>query len=151
MKKITLFILMLIPLFGLSGCNNDDSIPNVTVTVNLNNVADYQGNLYAVANDTISIEGIYIEGNNNKNAMISNVDYGWDNRYIGRNPFYPFGTKLIVNNPGNHLLSMRFDIAQVDKSLSVASMNLPVIVVDSPDSLPDNATLGDVSISYLIH
>lgn len=151
MKKIAIFLMMLLPMLAMVSCDDKDSIPNVTVTVDLNNVVDYQGNLYAVMNDTLSVTAVDIQGNNNKKALIAGVDYGWDYRFVGTNPFYPFGVNLMMLNPGNHLLSMKFEIAQVDKSISVASIQIPIKVVESVDSLPAGTSLGATSLSYIIN
>lgn len=140
MKKL-LYLLLLLPLGLLASCDDHDDMPDVTVTVSMSNVSQYDGITYVVQGDTINVNGITVQPVTGGNAALTAVEYFLDNVYIGYSPVAPFSAKILTAElrPGDHLLQMQTAILQVDKSIANAYLSYPLRVVESADDLPDNA------------
>ena len=149
MKKL-LYLLLLLPLGFLASCSDDDDLPAVEVTVNIDNAVDSNGHLYIVSGEPLTVQSINVESLNGKATGISGVNYVLDHVGLGYNIVSPFGAQI---NPaylpvGNHLFTLSFDVLQVDKSIAYAQLSTIVTVVESAEDLPDGATPGTVTLHY---
>ena len=137
MKKL-LYLLLLLPLGFLASCSDDDDLPAVEVTVNIDNAVP------------LTVQSINVESLNGKATGISGVNYVLDHVGLGYNIVSPFGAQI---NPaylpvGNHLFTLSFDVLQVDKSIAYAQLSTIVTVVESAEDLPDGATPETVTLHY---
>lgn len=152
MKKL-LYLLLLLPLGFLASCSDDDDMPSVDITVNIDNAVDANGRLYIVSGQPLTVTGITAEGLGGKAAGISGVNYALDHVGMGYTIISPFaGSIAAAYLPvGNHLFTLAFDVLQVDKSIAYAQLSTIVTVVESETDLPDDATPGPVAIRYRLN
>lgn len=155
MKKL-LYLLLLLPVAFLTGCNDDNDVPEADLTITVQNaVKGSDNNIYTVAGtEYFGIKSITVRGTNGNNTAISGVIYNLDYRFRFANIVEPFTLDL---NPallplGNHLLRCNFDILQVDKSIFSAAVDIPFTVVQNLSQVPgyDESTtlLGDITMTY---
>ena len=140
-KKILLALAVAVPAVAFTSCNDDDDLPNVDFNVAVSGGTVVDGTIYTVAGDTLSIDGIKVVNNENKNAIITYASYYWDYRFIGTNPVEPFGYEIYISNetePGKHLLEIYTPVYAVDKEPAFAVLAYPVVVVENATELPDN-------------
>lgn len=149
MKKL-LYLLLLLPLGFFTSCSDDDDMPTVDITVNIDNAVDANGKVYIVAGEDLTVSGIDVASLNGKAAGISGVNYFLDHVGYDYTIVQPFGTTIDAAYlpEGNHLLTLSFDVLQVDKSIAYAQLSTVVTVVASADDLPDGAVPGQVALTY---
>ena len=151
MKKL-LYLLLLLPLGFMVSCSSEDDLPDVDIAVSFDNVVSAENTLYVVQGDTLKVKGVAVRGNDNKNAIITNVSYMWDGLLVTWNPIAPFGVNIMMDfpKPGRHVLSIYMDIAQEDKSLAYGILEYKVTVVGDSTELPAGPMPGPyTSISYM--
>lgn len=146
-----LLALLTIPTLFIS-CSDKNDIPDVDITITINNVVDYQGKLYIIQGDTLDINSIDIKGNEGKNAIITEATYAWDYHPLGTNIVPPYGLRILTNNAatGAHLITISFTIVQKNKPVSYAGLNYDVIIVPDAASLPEGTQPGHAIINYTI-
>ncbi|MDE7468157.1 MAG: hypothetical protein K2M61_07365 [Muribaculaceae bacterium] len=146
-KKFLLALAVAVPAVAFTSCSDDDDLPDVNFDVAISGGTVVDGTIYTVAGDTLTIDGIKVVNNENKNAIISYANYYWDYRYIGQNPVEPFGYQIYISEatvPGKHILEIYTPVFAVDKEPAFAVLAYPVVVVDDEADLPDGgvATLN---------
>lgn len=151
MKKL-FYLLFLLPLSLMVSCNSDDDLPDVNIQVKFSNVVYTNNRVYVVQGDTLKVDGVYIQGNGGKTAVISSISYIWNNFRVAWSPLAPFNMDFVTDytQPKNYLLTLNMDIAQVDKTLSYAVIDYPVTVVADAADLPDGQTPGDYTSNITI-
>ncbi|MDE7438457.1 MAG: hypothetical protein K2M93_08230 [Muribaculaceae bacterium] len=149
MKKL-LYLLLLLPLGFFASCSDDKDLPSVDITVNIENAVDANGKIYIVEGEPLTVAGIDVKSLNGKASGISGVNYVLDHVGIGYNIVQPFGGTISANllPAGNHLLTLAFDVLQVDKSIAYAQLSTVVTVVPAVEDLPEGSTLGNVALTY---
>lgn len=149
MKKL-LYLLLMLPLGFFASCSDDNDLPSVDITVNIENAVDANGKVYIVEGEPLTVTGIDVKSLNGKASGISGVKYVLDHVGMGYTIVQPFGGSIdsAYLPVGNHLLTLAFDVLQVDKSIAYAQLSTVVEVVASPDDLPDGSTLGNVALTY---
>ncbi len=152
MKKL-LYLLLLLPLSFLASCHDDDDMPSVDITVNIDNAVDADGKIYIVSGEPLTVAGITAEGLGGKAAGISGVNYILDHVGMGYTIVSPFGGSIssAYLPVGNHLFTLAFDVLQVDKSIAYAQLSTIVTVVASEEDLPDGSTPGTVALTYRLN
>lgn len=146
--KNFLYLLMALPvLFGLSSCSDDDdnSLPEVNLSVSYSGATNVDGVLYVVEGDTFTIDGITVtpvEGT--KAATLGATTYYWDYAPVATTIIEPFGMQLNTTGipEGNHLLQIRSSVYQVDKSVATAYMAYKVTIVGAADDIPQPSGSG---------
>lgn len=138
--------------FGLFSCSDKNDLPNVDITVNMDNVVYDNGNVYVVAGDTLKVNSVAVKSNTDKNAGLTSVNYVFDYRLIGSSILPPYGMNIIMEGlpAGGHLLNMNFEILQVDKSIAQAGLEYRVVVVNDSTELPGGAVPGPVALDYTL-
>lgn len=149
MKKL-LYLLLLLPLGFFASCSDEKDLPSVDITVNIENAVDANGKIYIVEGEPLTVAGIDVESLNGKAAGLNGVNYVLDHIGIGYTIVQPFGGTVSADllPVGNHLLTLAFDVLQVDKSIAYAQLSTVVTVVPTVDDLPDGTTLGNVALTY---
>lgn len=144
MKKVKFLAMMLAVLpimaFALSSCTDDDDLPDVNISLEVEDGVVSDGVIYVVQADTIDIAGIKVVNNEaNKGALVTNVNYYWDGYFYAPSVFYPFGM-VFPTSPnttlGNHSIDVTCTVLAADKSISTATLSFPVRVVASEADLP---------------
>lgn len=144
MKKWKIYAAMLAVLpmmaFIFSSCTDDDDLPDVNISLQVEDGLVSDGVIYVVQGDTIDIAGIKVVNNDaNKGAAVTNVNYYWDGYFYAPSVFYPFGMTFATSENttlGNHSIDITCTVLAVDKSISTATLSFPVKVVASADDLP---------------
>jgi len=152
MKKLLLFLLLL-PLGFLGSCSDDDDkIPDCDISVVFENVAVVDGTMYVTQDTNFGVQSMSAEGTNGKKTAIANVTFGIDYRPIGIVNIDPFNGVFNTSSllPGNHVLTIAFDILQVGKSVFESSVSYKFTVVASAEDIPDGATLGTYTDTFNI-
>ncbi len=152
MKKL-LYLLLLLPLGFMTSCSDEDDMPSVDVTVTIDNAVDANGKIYIVEGEPLTVEGITAQGLGGKPAGITGVSYVLDHVGIGYTIVAPFGGTIDAAYlpAGEHLLTLSFDVLQLDKSIAYARLSTYVTVVPSAEDLPDGTTPGQVSLTYTLN
>ncbi|MDE6340054.1 MAG: hypothetical protein K2K97_09775 [Muribaculaceae bacterium] len=149
MKKL-LYLLLLLPLGFFASCSDDNDLPSVDITVNIDNAVDANGKVYIVEGEDLTVSGIDVQSLNGKASGISGVKYFLDHSPVGFTMVQPFGGSIgsAYLPEGNHLLTLAFDVLQVDKSIAYAQLSTIVTVVPTAEDLPEGTVPGVVSLTY---
>lgn len=139
MKKLYYFLLLALPMFFVTSCDDDDSLPEVNITLDISGGVNVDKTLYVVAGDTLNIDGIVVTNlEKDKSAIITEAAYSWDYGpvFLSVNP--PYGASFVTNESliGNHLIQIQCPLYAVDKSPAVIHMSCKVTVVASADDIP---------------
>lgn len=143
MKKL-LYLLLALPMMGLiTSCDDNDDLPPVDITVDIDGATRVGNVLYVVQGDTINVESISMVDNTAKGAVIGSAVYYWDYYRVGGTIEKPYGMSFSTNGvaDGMHLLQMRISIYAVDYSPCIGYVSYNVAVVPSIDDIPTN---GDI-------
>lgn len=146
MKKLFYLLLLALPVIGMNSCDDDDDVPNVSLSATIDGATRVDNTLYVVSGDTIDIESINLIDNTKKGAVIGSASYFWDYYRLGGTIVAPYGMDIDTKGvpAGNHLLQIRVSIYAVDYSPCVGYMEYPVKIVASENDIP---TEGDIEPS----
>lgn len=150
MKKLYYFLLVAMPMLFMVSCDDDNSLPDVDVSVKISGAVNVEGILYAVQGDTIKIESInVVNREEGKSAIITSASYYWDYRYEGVSVIPPYGAKFNTENVavGPHLLQVESPLFAVDKSAAILFFAYKVIVVENADDIP----VGQQMTEFIVH
>lgn len=152
MKKLLYLFLALPFAMMVASCNNDDNLPNVTVTMDFGNAAVQDGTIYVAETDTLLINSIVTKPvDSNQTATLANVRFYWNyvpTPYLSWSPLpleIPIA-QMPLSESGNNLLQLDATLLETDKSIAYANIAIPVKVVASVDSLPSGLTPGDATL-----
>ncbi len=152
MKKL-LYLLLILPFaLAVTSCNDDDNLPNVTVTMDFSNAATVDGTLYVAQTDTLMLNSIVTKAvDSNQSAVLANVKYYWN--YIPAPSLtwsnFPLEIPIAdmpLRESGNNLLQMDATLLETDKSMAYANIVVPVKVVPTVEDMPDGLQPGDVQL-----
>lgn len=149
MKKL-IYLILLLPAMLLAGCNDENDLPDVNLTITFDNAVVDGSVIYVVKDTPLEILSISASGNGSK-ALVTSATYYWDNFRVGWSPLAPFSATFgpTYTTEGNHLLGLSMEIAQEGKSLGFAAVTYNVKAVDSEEDLPDGTTPGNVTVSHM--
>lgn len=148
MKKL-FYLLLALPLLALGSCHDEDDIPDVNVSITLDNVVVKGNVIYTVQETPLDITSISVEGVGSR-ALVTSVTYFWDGIRIGWNPLAPFSATIPGNavSEGNHVLGISMEVAQEGKPLGFCATTYNVKAVAGTDDLPEGLAPGTVTITY---
>ncbi|MCM1152532.1 MAG: hypothetical protein NC328_02615 [Muribaculum sp.] len=140
-QKVLLMMMALTGLFALSACSDDNDLPDVNITVQMQEVSEYNGIIYVVQGKEFQVNSITVTSLNGKNSALTTVEYYMDHYLTAVTNVSPYTCTFNTNSlpVGNHLLQMRSNVLQVDKSLATVWLNYYVTVVASEKDLPEGA------------
>lgn len=150
MKKL-FYLLLLLPLGFLASCHDGDKdLPDVTIKVELDNVAPANSEYYLVKGDTLVVDGVSIASNTNKNAAISYVRYYWNFLPIGGSIIAPYSAVFVPSayRPDYNVLSLYIDVLQEGKPLSYSMIDIKINMVDSVGAIPGGVQPGKCVLEY---
>lgn len=142
MKKTFLLLMMaILSVAVFNSCSDDNDLPDVNISVQMQNVSELDGIIYVVQGNEFRINSINVTSLNDKASSLTTVEYYWDYalQYVTNVAPYTFSMNSTVLPVGNHLLQMRSNVLQVDKSIATVWLNYKVVVVASVDDLPEGA------------
>ena len=148
MKKFYYFLLMALPILFFASCDDDTSLPEVDVSIQIDGGVRVDGMIYVVQGDTLSVESINIVNREQgKNALITSATYSWDYRYVGVSVTPPFGAEFVTDDMplGEHLLQIECPLFAVDKSPANLYMAYKVMIVESSEDIPE----GEATTEFL--
>lgn len=150
MKKIFYILFCALPVLAFTSCDDDDNdMPDVDISITVDDAVIDNGRIYAVAGTDFEVEAIKIVNNEQgKAAIIPYANYYFDYRYIGQSVIEPYGYKIYIPEniePGNHVLEITMPVYAVDKSPAFAALAYEVVVVESEDDLPETGTTATIS------
>lgn len=151
MKKLFYMLMALMP-FGLFSCSDSNDLPDVDLAVSMDNVVYNNGNVYVVQGDTLKINEVKVTGKGST-AGLNGVNYVFDYQPVGYSIMKPYGINILTEDipAGKHLMSMNFEILQVDKSITMAGLEYDVIVVNDSSELPEGTIPGPVNLDYTLN
>lgn len=150
MKKLYYFLLMALPVLFFASCDDDNNLPDVKVSIQVDGGVSVNDILYVVQGDTLKVEDIkVINQEEGKNAMITSASYSWDYMFLGVSVTPPFGVKIPTDNvqPGKHLLQIECPLFAVDKSPANLYMAYKVYVVESVDDIPSGEAVTEFTVN----
>lgn len=142
-------------LAGLTSCSNDDDLPNVTVSVDYAGAVGNPdtGHLYIVAGNSLDIDAFTatpaLDGG--KKVTVGAVAYYWNYQLLGTVIAPPFAFAIDTKGlePGDYMLQLQATVYQVDCSVGLVYVAMPVTVVateaDLPADLPADASYTPVA------
>ena len=141
MKKL-FYLLFLLPLAFFASCSDDDDLAQVDFSVTLSGVSQVDSKFYTVVGDTVSVDGVSVKSLTDKAATVTGVRYHLDGYPIWASieeaKFnFSFTTKDM--KPGTHTFTVTSTVLQVDKSITSAVVNIPLVVVEDEEKLPEGA------------
>lgn len=141
MKKL-FYLLFVLPLAFFASCNDDDDLAQVDFEVTLSGVTQVNDNFYTVAGNTVNIDGVSVKSLTDKAATVTGVRYYLDGFPIWAsveegNFSFAFTTEGM--EAGSHNLAITATVLQVDKSITSAALNIPIVVVENAEDLPSGA------------
>ncbi|MDE5556059.1 MAG: hypothetical protein K2J10_12880 [Muribaculaceae bacterium] len=139
MKKLYYFLLLALPVMMFASCDDDNSLPSVDVSIQLDGGVSVNDIIYVVQGDTLSVESInVVNKEHGKNAIITSATYSWDYAFVGVSVTPPYGAEFITENMpiGQHLLQIECPVYAVDKSPAMMYMAYKVKIVESADDIP---------------
>ena len=150
MKKLYLFLLALLPIALLSSCSNDGDNPaDVDMSVAMSNgITKVDGVYYAVEGEPFTIDAITATSVNGSATAISGVDYYLNYRLIGYSLVSPFGASVVPTKLGNNVLQLYTTVLQVDKSITMAYLEVPFVVVSSVEDIPGYDGSASTPVTY---
>ncbi|MCM1377362.1 MAG: hypothetical protein NC097_06180 [Clostridium sp.] len=147
-------ILLSIPTLVITGCSDEDDLPEVGISVNMDDVSIYNDIIYVVKGDTLKITSLDVYSLTNRSATLTNVGYYWDRTLAYVSNVSPFACDInTAGLPlGNHLLQIKMTVLQVDKSVGISWCNYTVKIVESVGDIPPEAAQpGNVTIKTAQH
>lgn len=143
MKNLFLLLAMALPTVFFTSCDDDNDVPNVDVTVQMEGVTRVDNTLYVVQGEPLKIASITLTDNTKKGAVIGSATYFWDYYRVGGTIVAPYGMTIDTEGVpvGNHLLQISMSIYAVDYSPSVGVVEYQVKVVADESDIPSS---GDV-------
>lgn len=139
MKKLYYFLLLALPVMMFASCDDDNSLPSVDVSIQIDGGVGVNNEIYVVQGDTLSVESInVVNKEHGKNAIITSATYSWDYAFVGVSVTPPYGAEFVTENMpiGEHLLQIECPVYAVDKSPAMMYMAYKVKVVESVDDIP---------------
>ena len=141
MKKF-FYLLLALPLaiFATSCSDDDKDVPDVAIEASFN-AAQYDGGLYVVQGDTLTIERLDLINHTNKNGGLSSASYYLDNIRVGTTILQPYTFSILTEGlpVGVHSLGITAQISVVDYPISIAGFEVPLNIVASADDIPAGA------------
>lgn len=139
MKKY--LYLLLIPLLGFLpvSCNDDDDdIPDVSISAEVSGGVIDNNTLYAVQGDIVNIDAITLDNRTGKDGAVGVVNYYIDGVSVAQSFVAPFGLTIDTGilPVGNHLVTADMPIYVVDYPICWGVLNMKLAVVESADDLP---------------
>ena len=141
MKHILSILTFVLPVMAFTACDDDHSgLPDVDFIVDVSGAVYHDGQLYAVAGETMKITSIQVVNNiKGQNALIPYADYYWDYVRIGQSVVPPYGADIYISPDmmgGKHLLEIYAPVYAEDKSPAFSILQYTVNVVASANDLP---------------
>ena len=148
MKKL-LYLLLVLPFaMMISSCSSDKDLPNVNVSMKFDNAASDGKSIYVVADETFSITGLTTTTvGSDKQSAIANVRYFWNGLPAPDLTWSGFPMEINLSETGKNVLSLEATILEVDKSMAMATINVPIIAVENVEALPDGLSLGEATFT----
>ena len=147
MKKLYLFLLMILPLALLPACSDDDDIAQVDINVALKGVTDVNGVYYVVNGTPVQIESITATPTNGASTALYGVDYYLNYHLIGYSIVAPFSADVNITKPGMNIMQIYTTVFQVDKTVTNAYVEIPFMLVESSDDIPGYSG-GDNTVTF---
>ncbi|RXE71921.1 hypothetical protein ED352_03010 [Muribaculaceae bacterium Isolate-002 (NCI)] len=143
MKKLLYLLILALPLVVMNSCDDDDDVPNVSLSATIDGATRVDNTLYVVSGETLDIESINIIDNTKKGAVIGSASYFWDYYRLGGTIVAPYGMEIDTDDIplGNHLLQIKVSIYAVDYSPCIGYMEYPVKIVASEDDIPTDGEI----------
>ena len=139
--------------FTVTSCNDDDDLPNVDITLNVDGGTIKDGVIYVVQGDTLNVTGVNVVNNEaNKPAAIAYAKYYWDYVPVGISAVAPWGMDELTTEKtpvGNYLLELFGPVMAVDKELANFMIGYKVSVVESAIDIPTDGTGSDTTTTRL--
>ena len=136
MKKL-LFLLIVLP-FVLVSCDDDNEMPNVDFKVEISGGKNVDGVIYVLKGDTLTINDIFVESKDDRNAAMGAVSFFWDGQFLYTKQLPPYRIQIFTEKMilPNHILEFNCPLYVEDSPILTAYFRYPVKLVDVPDSSP---------------
>lgn len=143
MKRIFYLLLALPVLLFLSSCDDDNDLPDVSLSIEYDGAVEDDGVLYVVQGDTLNVIALRaVPAEGTKEAAISAVGYFWDGIPQGETNISPFPISIVTTDieAGSHYLGVNATVLQVGKEVGFAVAYFPVTIVAAESDLPDDSS-----------
>lgn len=147
MKKL-FYLFLLLPLFGLIACDDDNDLPQVDLTLTLSGVTLDNESFYTVSGNEITIEGISTTPLNGKPSSVQNVIFYFDGVPLVGDPGQPFmGTFSTEGiSAGTHSVDATGYVLQEGSPISNFAASFDLVIVETAEDLPVGAPeIGEYS------
>jgi hypothetical protein len=140
MKKL-FYLLFLLPLALLASCDNHDDLAEVDFKITLSGVTQLDNTFYAVQGDEANIDAVTVTSLTDQAATVTGVRYFLDGAPLFGSLAAPFSCAIPteVLSAKTHTISIAATVLQVDKSISNAALEFPIVIVEDAEDLPEGA------------
>lgn len=137
MKKL-LFLLIVLP-FVLVSCDDDNEMPNVDFKVEISGGKNVDGVIYVLKGDTLTINDIFVESKDDRNAAMGAVSFFWDGQFLYTKQLPPYRIQIFTEKMilPNHIFEFNCPLYVEDSPILTAYFRYPVKLVNSVDSIPN--------------
>ena len=146
MKKLFYFLMALPLALSFASCDDDDDkLPDVSLSINVEGVQKADGIYYAVKGDTITVQSIELINNTDKRGTLGAYTIYWDGIRMYTTNIYTDPLCIIDTNEvpfgliGTHRLTIAAEIAVEDYPLCIGAAEYRVKVVETAEEIPDNS------------
>jgi len=155
MKKL-FYLLFAAPFLFLTGCSDDDKLPDVDLTVTFQDcaVSKTDNTIYVVKGNNFEITSVNLVVNEDKKGDLGVVNYYIDGYRIGASVEKPYSATIVTENmqAGTYLLNIEAGIYVVDYPVSIGVVGYDVKIVTDSSEIPADAVQnpsvsGNVRIS----
>ena len=140
MKRI-IYFLCAIAIATLTSCSDDNDLAQVDVNIEISGITVVDNVLYTIEGENVTLENTTVNSLTAQPAIIQRVAYSLDYTLLLPEFGKPFTASFSTEGLriGKHLLGMEGVILQVDKTLTPIRTQLPLIIVEKKEDLPENA------------
>ncbi len=136
MKKL-IYLLLVLPLI-MASCKDDED-PNVDFKVEISGGKNVDGTIYVLKGDTLTINDIFVESNDDRNVAMGAVSFFWDGQFLYTKQLPPYRIQIFTEKMilPNHILEFNCPLYVEDSPILTAYFRYPVKLVGSIDSIPN--------------
>jgi hypothetical protein len=154
MKRWFSFLLAMLPFAAVTTSCDDDGesdLPDVDVTATISGGTFYEGEIYIVQGQALTIESMTLDNYTKQDGAIGSVTYYWDHYLFSTQMVQPFTFTIQTSEQtvGKHLLQAQMPIYVAGYSVCWGFIQYYVNIVATADDMPEGAYIAGNQITMV--